>query len=173
MNQDIGRAIVFSMPVVSAAVSLILISLDTTRSSNTVDRKIHYNMIAVYCLMILFWSGLVMHSIARDTFIAYLPVFFSSFACVVLTAFLVMFAWGESFFERNEQLKDFTCYDNFIWPVVMQDPLPFDEKTPPESSAVISASIWNCAMDNKNNENKFDFLNNKLLQKEKKILKNK
>ena len=40
MNQDIGRAIVFSMPVVSAAVSLILISLDTTRSSNTVDRKI-------------------------------------------------------------------------------------------------------------------------------------
>lgn len=78
------------------------------------------------------------------------------FACVVLTAFLVMFAWGESFFERNEQLKDFTCYDNFIWPVVMQDPLPFDEKTPPESSAVISASIWNCAMDNKNNENKFD-----------------
>ena len=54
MNQDIGRAIVFSMPVVSAAVSLILISLDTTRSSNTVDRKIHYNMIAVYCLMILF-----------------------------------------------------------------------------------------------------------------------
>lgn len=56
MNQDIGRAIVFSMPVVSAAVSLILISLDTTRSSNTVDRKIHYNMIAVYCLMILFWS---------------------------------------------------------------------------------------------------------------------
>lgn len=82
MNQDIGRAIVFSMPVVSAAVSLILISLDTTRSSNTVDRKIHYNMIAVYCLMILFWSGLVMHSIARDTFIAYLPVFFSSFAFI-------------------------------------------------------------------------------------------
>lgn len=82
MNQDIGRAIVFSMPVVSAAVSLILISLDTTRSSNTVDRKIHYNMIAVYCLMILFWSGLVMHSIARDTFIAYLPVFFSSFTFI-------------------------------------------------------------------------------------------
>ena len=69
MNQDIGRAIVFSMPVVSAAVSLILISLDTPRSSDTVDRKIHYNMIAVYSLMILFWSGLVMHSIARDSII--------------------------------------------------------------------------------------------------------
>lgn len=82
MNQDIGRAIVFSMPVVSAAVSLILISLDTTRSSNTVDRKIHYNMIAVYSLMMLFWSGMVMHSVARDTFIAYLPVFFSSFGFI-------------------------------------------------------------------------------------------
>ena len=82
MNQDIGRAIVFSMPVVSAAVSLILISLDTTRSSNTVDRKIHYNMIAVYSLMMLFWSGMVMHSIARDTFITYLPVFFSSFGFI-------------------------------------------------------------------------------------------
>ena len=82
MNQDIGRAIVFSMPVVSAAVSLILISLDTPRSSDTVDRKIHYNMIAVYSLMILFWSGLVMHSIARDTFIPYLPVFFSSFGFI-------------------------------------------------------------------------------------------
>mgnify|MGYP000095759258 FL=1 len=78
------------------------------------------------------------------------------FACVILTAFLVMFAWGESFFERNEKLQDFTCYDDFIWPVVMQDPLPFDEKTPPESLAVIRASIWNCATDNKNNENKFD-----------------
>ena len=70
------------MPVVSAAVSLILISLDTPRSSDTVDRKIHYNMIAVYSLMILFWSGLVMHSIARDTFIPYLPVFFSSFGFI-------------------------------------------------------------------------------------------
>ena len=82
MNQDIGRAIVFSIPVVSAAVGLILISLDTTRSSNTVDRKIHYNMIAVYSLIMLFWSGLVMHSIARDMFIAYLPVFFSSFGFI-------------------------------------------------------------------------------------------
>ena len=41
MNQDIGRAIVFSIPAVSAAVSLIMISLDITRSSNTVNRKIH------------------------------------------------------------------------------------------------------------------------------------
>ena len=77
MNQDIGRAIVFSIPVVSAAVSLIMISLDTTRSSNTVNRKIHYSIITVYCLMMLYWSGQVMHSVDRDDFIAYLPVSFS------------------------------------------------------------------------------------------------
>ena len=74
MNQDIGLAIVFSIPAVSAAVSLIMISLDITRSSNTVNRKIHYSIITVYCLIILYWSGLVMYSIARDAFIAYLPV---------------------------------------------------------------------------------------------------
>ncbi len=68
MNQDIERAIVFSIPVVSAAISLVMILLDTTRSSNTVNRKIHYSMITVYCLIMLYWSGLVMHSIARDAF---------------------------------------------------------------------------------------------------------
>ena len=46
MNQDIGRAIVFSIPAVSAAVSLIMISLDITRSSNTVNRKIHYSILS-------------------------------------------------------------------------------------------------------------------------------
>ena len=73
MNQDIGRAIVFSIPVVSAAVGLIMISLDITRSSNTINRKIHYSIITVYCLIMLYWSGLVMHSVARDAFITYQP----------------------------------------------------------------------------------------------------
>lgn len=82
MNQDIERAIAFSIPVVSAAISLVMILLDTTRSSNTVNRKIHYSMITVYSLIMLYWSGLVMHSIARDAFIAYLPVFFSSFSFI-------------------------------------------------------------------------------------------
>lgn len=76
MNQEIGRAIVFSIPVVSAMVCLIMIALDITRSSNIINRKIHYSIITVYCLIMLYWSGLVMHSIACDAFIAYLPVFF-------------------------------------------------------------------------------------------------
>jgi uncharacterized membrane protein len=91
MNQDIGRAIVFSIPAVSAAVSLIMISLDITRSSNTVNRKIHYSIITVYCLIILYWSGLVMYSIARDAFIAYLPVCFSSFSFIPIFLYMITY----------------------------------------------------------------------------------
>ena len=91
MNQDIGRAIVFSIPVVSAAVGLIMISLDITRSSNTVNRKIHYSIITVYCLIMLYWSGLVMHSVARDTFITYQPVFFSSFSFIPIFLYLITY----------------------------------------------------------------------------------
>ena len=89
MNQDIGRAIVFSIPVISATVSLIMIALDITRSSNTVNRKIHYSIITVYCLMMLYWSGMVMHSVARDVFIVYLPVFFSSFSFIPVFLYLI------------------------------------------------------------------------------------
>ena len=91
MNQDVGRAIVFSVPVVSAAVSLIMISLDATRSSNTVNRKIHYSMITVYCLIMLYWSGMVMHSIAHSAFITYLPVFFSSFSFIPVFLYLITY----------------------------------------------------------------------------------
>ena len=91
MNQDIGRAIVFSVPVVSAAISLIMIALDITRSSNTVNRKIHYSIITVYCLIMLYWSGLVMHSIAREAFIVYLPVFFSSFSFIPIFLYLITY----------------------------------------------------------------------------------
>lgn len=91
MNQDIGRAIVFSIPAVSAAVSLIMISLDITRSSNTVNRKIHYSIITVYCLIMLYWSGLVMYSIARDAFIAYLPVCFSSFSFIPIFLYMITY----------------------------------------------------------------------------------
>lgn len=91
MNQDIERAIAFSIPVVSAAVSLIMISLDTTRSSNTVNRKIHYSIITVYSLIILHWCGMVMHPIAHTAFIAYLPVFFSSFSFIPIFLYLITY----------------------------------------------------------------------------------
>ena len=110
MNQDIGRAIVFSIPVVSATVSLVMISLDITRSSNTVNRKIHYGIITVYFLMMLYWSGMVMHSVARDTFITYLPVFFSSFSFIPVFLYLNTYIITEA-----GERKSFPIY-HFIFP---------------------------------------------------------
>lgn len=110
MNQDIGRAIVFSIPVVSAAISLIMVLLDTTRSSNTVNRKIHYCIISVYFLMMLYWSGQVMHSVARDAFITYLPVFYSSFGFIPVFLYLITYILT----EIGEQ-KRFPAY-HFILP---------------------------------------------------------
>lgn len=77
-------------------------------------------------------------------------------ACMILTAFLIIFALGEGFFDKSDEIQDFNYYDSFIWPVVMQNPSPFDEKNPPECSVIIGASIWNCAMDNKFNKDKFN-----------------
>lgn len=113
MNQDIERAIAFSIPVVSAAISLIMILLDTTRSSNTVNRKIHYSMITVYSLIMLYWSGLVMHSIARDAFIAYLPVFFSSFSFIPVFLYLITYIITEV-----GERKRFPPY-HFIFPLCL------------------------------------------------------
>ncbi len=110
MNQDIGRAIVFSIPVVSATVSLVMISLDITRSSNTVNRKIHYGIITVYFLMMQYWSGMVMHSVARDTFITYLPVFFSSFSFIPVFLYLNTYIITEA-----GERKSFPIY-HFIFP---------------------------------------------------------
>lgn len=113
MNQDIERAIAFSIPVVSAAISLVMILLDTTRSSNTVNRKIHYSMITVYSLIMLYWSGLVMHSIARDAFIAYLPVFFSSFSFIPVFLYLITYIITEV-----GERKRFPPY-HFIFPLCL------------------------------------------------------
>ncbi len=83
-------------------------------------------------------------------------IFRFAFACLILTAFLVMFALSSGFFDKTDEYRDFKSYDNFIWPVVMQDPSPFNEKTPPDIKTVTEASLWDCAMRNKFDESKFD-----------------
>ena len=91
MNQDIGRAIVFSIPVVSAAVSLIMISLDTTRSSNTVNRKIHYSIITVYCLMMLYWRQ-TGYAFRRPRRFRSIPAcFLSSFSFIPVFLYLITY----------------------------------------------------------------------------------
>ena len=83
-------------------------------------------------------------------------IFRFAFACLILTSFLVMFALGSDFFDKTDESQNFKNYDNFIWPVVMQDPSPFNEKTPPDIKTVTEASLWDSAMRNKFDKSKFD-----------------
>ena len=127
MNQEIGRAIVFSIPVVSAMVCLIMIALDITRSSNIINRKIHYSIITVYCLIMLYWSGLVMHSIACDAFIAYLPVFFSSFSFIPIFLYLITYIITETGERKRIPVYHFippACLTITIYVIAIVVPYP-------------------------------------------------
>lgn len=72
------------------------------------------------------------------------------FACVVLTAFLIAFAIAVSVLDKGEEALGFKNYDDIIWPVVMQDPQPFDETSPPDKEIMLKASLWELAMERKN-----------------------
>lgn len=108
----------------------------------------------------LFYKFVSKHCCDKEKYLNGWRMFFKAFrfafACVVLTAFLIILVLGANFFEQNEDLQDFRYYDNIIWPVVMQDPLPFSEKSPPDFNVIINASIWSAAMENKFNRDKFN-----------------
>lgn len=72
------------------------------------------------------------------------------FACTVLTAFLIAFAIAVSVLDKGEEAWSLKSYDDMIWPVVMQDPKPFDETSPPDQEIMLKASLWELAMDRKN-----------------------
>lgn len=74
------------------------------------------------------------------------------FACVFLTAFLAAFAIAVSVFDKGDEAWNLKNYDDMIWPVVMQDPKPFDESNPPDKETMLKASLWKLAM-NRNNMN--------------------
>ncbi len=72
------------------------------------------------------------------------------FACAVLTTFLIAFAIAVSVFDKGDEACSLKNYDDIIWPVVMQDPQPFDENRPPDKEIMLKASLWELAMNRKN-----------------------
>ncbi|MBQ4279429.1 MAG: helix-turn-helix transcriptional regulator [Rikenellaceae bacterium] len=129
MTQELGRAIVFSVPVVSAAISLTMVLLDSARSSNAVNRKIHRCMIAVYSLMVLYWSGLVMHSAAPEAFIAYLPVFFSSFSFIPVFLYLITYILTDIGERQRFPVRHFivpSCLTVAIFVIALT--MPFEQR---------------------------------------------
>ena len=77
-------------------------------------------------------------------------------SCLILTVFLVLFSEAISLFERNDNIADLRRYDNFIWPVVMQDPCPFDEENFIDETKAIESALWDLCMEHKNENLRLD-----------------
>ncbi len=74
-------------------------------------------------------------------------------ACIILTAFLLTFAIAVSIFDKGDEAWSLKKYDDIIWPVVMQDPHPFDENRPLDRETMLRACLWELAMNRKDMSN--------------------
>lgn len=86
----------------------------------------------------------------RKNLIRFNRMFRFLWICAFLAASSVFIVFAIGFFERFENSKKLKNYDNFILPVVMQNPSFFDEINPPDEQMVLNAAIWDCAMNVKN-----------------------
>lgn len=77
-------------------------------------------------------------------------------SCLILAVFFVLFSEAISLFERNDNIADLRRYDNFIWPVVMQDPCPFDEENFIDETKAIESALWDLCMEHKNENLRLD-----------------
>lgn len=75
ISNELCRALVFSVPLVSALVCLVLTLFNTFRPFHPVRRKIDMRMFATYGHLVLVWTGFVLYSIDRMAFIYGLAVF--------------------------------------------------------------------------------------------------
>ncbi len=84
------------------------------------------------------------------------------FICM-LAVFITVFSLGTDIGEnKKDDLWSYNSYDDFIWPIVMQDPKPFSEKIPPDEEIMLKASLWDVAMNNSKN-NIFNYSEDGLL----------
>lgn len=76
--------------------------------------------------------------------------------CLVLTAATVAISIAVSIVEKGDNALGLSDYDNFIWPVVMQNPENFNENSPAEVDTMVASSVWKLAMEKKDEENSFN-----------------
>ncbi len=82
----------------------------------------------------------------KNRLIRFSHVFRFLWICIFLIASSIFLVFAIGFFEKLENSKKLKDYDNFILPVVMQNPGFFDEINPPDEQMVLNAAIWDCAM---------------------------
>lgn len=73
-------------------------------------------------------------------------------SCLILMVFLVLFSEAISLFEKNDSIANLRRYDNFIWPIVMQDPCPFDEENFIDETMGVESALWDLCTEHKNEQ---------------------
>ena len=76
--------------------------------------------------------------------------------CLILMSSIVAISIALSAAERGDNALGLSDYDNFIWPVVMQNPESFDESCPAELSTMVAAAVWKASTEQKDNKSKFN-----------------
>lgn len=76
--------------------------------------------------------------------------------CLILMSSIVAISIALSAAERGDNALGLSDYDNFIWPVVMQNPENFNENSPAEASTMVAASVWKASTEQKDNKSKFN-----------------
>lgn len=76
--------------------------------------------------------------------------------CLILTASIVAISIALSTAERGDNALGLSDYDNFIWPVVMQNPENFDETSPAEVDTMVSAAVWKASAEKKDEKSKMN-----------------
>jgi AraC-like DNA-binding protein len=74
IDQEFGRALAFSFPLVCALVCLTITALDVKRSTHIVRRKIYYKALWAFGIAVVIWCGFVLHSISHLAFVWAIPL---------------------------------------------------------------------------------------------------
>lgn len=69
---------------------------------------------------------------------------------IMLSAIVILCTCISLTTSRGENYQN-CVYDHLIWPVVMHDPKPFNEITPPENKLIWDSSVWRSATAKINN----------------------
>ncbi len=77
---------------------------------------------------------------------SFIKAFRFAFVCALLTIFVATFSATISLMDKNDTDYKFKDYDDLIWPIVMQNPLPFNEVSPPSNETMLRASLWDLTM---------------------------
>ncbi len=76
--------------------------------------------------------------------------------CLILMTSIVAVSIVLSAAEKGDNALGLSDYDNFIWPVVMQNPEDFDESRPAEVSTMVSAAVWKASAEKKDDRNRIN-----------------